>query len=131
MVDIQNIKHLTEDQRLIGDVVEDTAEHWNNVKEMFYQDTQYGHRPVDGHSKHGELDKLQKQQGTVNSELEEPSGKSQNQGEDDNCQLEEDGFDDVLAMELEQALAHNEDSEDDLAMDLEHALSDYEGDSEG
>lgn len=123
MVDIQNIKHLTEDQRLIGDVVEDTAEHWSNVKQLFYQDTQYGQR-------HGEPYNLRKH-ATVNSEMVEPSGHSHNQEDDDNCQAEGDGFDDDLAKELEEALAHNgEDSDDDLAMDLEQALSEYEGDSE-
>ncbi|KAL8149745.1 uncharacterized protein LOC141708917 [Apium graveolens] len=129
MVDIQNIKHLTEDQRLIGDVVEDTAEQWSNVKGLFYQDTQYGQRQVDS-SKYGDSYNLRKQP-AVNSELEEPSGHSHNQGDDDNYQLEEDGFDADLEMELEQALADSgEDSEDDLAMDLEQALSEYEGDSE-
>lgn len=129
MVDIQNIKHLTEDQRLIGDVVEDTAEQWSDVKGRFYQDTQYGQRQVDS----GEPYNLRKQQPTVNSESEGPSasGHSHNQGDDDNYQPEEDGFDADLEMELEEALAHNgEDSEDDLAMDLEQALSEYEGDSE-
>ncbi|KAK1400054.1 Small nuclear RNA activating complex (SNAPc), subunit SNAP43 [Heracleum sosnowskyi] len=130
MVDIQNIKHLTEDQRLIGDVVEDTANQWSNVKGLFYQETQYDQRRVDS-SKNGEPYNLRKQQPTVNSELEEPSGHSDNQGEGDNCQPEEDGFDDDLAMELEQALAQSEeDSEDDLAMDLEQDLSEYEGDSD-
>ncbi|KAL1816018.1 hypothetical protein ACET3Z_018592 [Daucus carota] len=131
MVDIQNIKHLTENQRLIGDVLEDTAEQWSNVKELFYQETQYGQRSVEGHFEYGAPYNLRQRQVTVHSELGETSGQSHTQGDNDNHQLEEDGFDDDLAKELEQALAYNgEDSEDDLAMDLEQALSDYEGDSE-
>ncbi|KAK1353747.1 hypothetical protein POM88_052112 [Heracleum sosnowskyi] len=55
---------------------------------------------------------------------------SPNEGDDDNYQVEEDGFDDDFAMELEQELAHNEgDSEDELVMELEQSLSDYEGDT--
>ncbi|KAK1353763.1 hypothetical protein POM88_052128 [Heracleum sosnowskyi] len=55
---------------------------------------------------------------------------SPNEGDDDNYQVEEDGFDDDFAMELEQELAHNDgDSEDELVMELEQTLSDYEGDS--
>ncbi|KAK1405013.1 hypothetical protein POM88_004618 [Heracleum sosnowskyi] len=95
-IDIHDIKHLTENHCLIGDVVGDTSEEWSN------QDTTY-------------------------SELDH----SPNQRDDDNCQLEEDGIDDDLAMELEQALTQNEgDSEDELVMELEQTLSDYEGDSE-
>lgn len=67
---------------------------------------------------------------------------SQHQEDDNNCQLQEDGTDDGLAMELEQALTHNGgdgedelavelDDEDELAMELEKTLSDYvEGGSE-
>lgn len=130
-VDIQNIHHLTENQRLIGDVVGGTAEQWSNVKELFYQETQYGHRPVDGQCKYGENENLRQQLGNENNELEGPSGHSQDQGDEDNCQPEEDSSDDDLTMELEQALAQNGgDSEDDLAMELEQELSDYEGDNE-
>ena len=39
MVDVENIKHITENQTLIGDVVEKTAEDWKAQKELFYQQT--------------------------------------------------------------------------------------------
>ncbi|GAA0176546.1 hypothetical protein LIER_29519 [Lithospermum erythrorhizon] len=39
LVDVENIKHIAEDKRLIGDFVEKTAEDWNAQKEMFYQRT--------------------------------------------------------------------------------------------
>nr|XP_009759988.1 PREDICTED: uncharacterized protein LOC104212432 isoform X2 [Nicotiana sylvestris]XP_009759989.1 PREDICTED: uncharacterized protein LOC104212432 isoform X2 [Nicotiana sylvestris]XP_009759990.1 PREDICTED: uncharacterized protein LOC104212432 isoform X2 [Nicotiana sylvestris]XP_009759991.1 PREDICTED: uncharacterized protein LOC104212432 isoform X2 [Nicotiana sylvestris]XP_009759992.1 PREDICTED: uncharacterized protein LOC104212432 isoform X2 [Nicotiana sylvestris]XP_009759993.1 PREDICTED: unch len=44
MVDVENIKHITEKQTLIGDVVEKTAEDWKAQKELFYQ--QIGYQPV-------------------------------------------------------------------------------------
>lgn len=39
MVDVENIKHITENQTLIGDVVGKTAEDWKTQKELFYQQT--------------------------------------------------------------------------------------------
>lgn len=126
-IDFHDIKHLTENRRLIGDVVGDTSEEWSNVKELFSQHTRYGQRPVDEHCKYRESGNLRQHQDTICSELDH----SPNQRDDDNCQLEEDDIDDDLAMELEQALAHNEGgSEDELVMELEQTLSDYEGDSE-
>ncbi|KAK1353745.1 Small nuclear RNA activating complex (SNAPc), subunit SNAP43 [Heracleum sosnowskyi] len=126
-LDIQDIEHLTENHRLIGDVVGDTSEEWSHVKELFYQNTRYGQRPVDGHCEDGESCNLGQQQDTIHSELDH----SPNERDDDNYQLEEDGIDDDFAMELEQELAHNEgDSEDELVMELEQTLSDYGGDSE-
>ncbi|KAI3895291.1 hypothetical protein MKW92_010407 [Papaver armeniacum] len=38
-VDTGNIKHLTENKKLIGDVVERMAESWNPQKEVFYEQT--------------------------------------------------------------------------------------------
>ncbi|XP_009617488.1 uncharacterized protein LOC107773028 [Nicotiana tabacum] len=46
MVDVENIKHITENQTLIGDVVEKTAEDWKAQKEIFYQQTGIGFQPV-------------------------------------------------------------------------------------
>lgn len=39
MVDVENIKHIAENQRLIGNVVEQTAADWNSQKETLYQQT--------------------------------------------------------------------------------------------
>ncbi|XP_019230580.1 PREDICTED: uncharacterized protein LOC109211498 isoform X1 [Nicotiana attenuata] len=46
MVDVENIKHITENQTLIGDVVEKTAEDWKAQKELFYQQTGVRYQPV-------------------------------------------------------------------------------------
>ena len=39
VVDVQNIRHIAENQRLIGNVVEKTVEDWNLQRELFYQQT--------------------------------------------------------------------------------------------
>lgn len=39
VVDIQNIKHISDDGEVIGDVVEKITENWNTQKEVFYQQT--------------------------------------------------------------------------------------------
>ncbi|KAF5934928.1 hypothetical protein HYC85_026057 [Camellia sinensis] len=39
LVDVQNIKHIAENKKLIGEMVEKTAQDWNTQKESFYQQT--------------------------------------------------------------------------------------------
>ncbi|KAI8005362.1 hypothetical protein LOK49_LG08G00741 [Camellia lanceoleosa] len=39
LVDVQNIKHIAENKKLIGEVMEKTAQDWNTQKESFYQQT--------------------------------------------------------------------------------------------
>lgn len=46
MVDVENIKHITENQTLIGDVVGKTADDWKAQKESFYQKTGIPREPV-------------------------------------------------------------------------------------
>lgn len=64
--DVQNIKHLTGNQSLIGDLVEKTAEEWNNRKDIFYQQTGYGQRPSEELCEHGEDENFGQQQGNEN-----------------------------------------------------------------
>ncbi|KAM3290010.1 hypothetical protein P3S67_018299 [Capsicum chacoense] len=45
-VDIENIKHITQNQTLIGDLVGKTADDWKAQKELFYQKTGIRHQPV-------------------------------------------------------------------------------------
>lgn len=103
IVDVQNIKHLTGNQSLIGDVVEKTAEEWNNRKDIFYQQTGYGQRPSEELCEHGEDENFRQQQGNGNIELEEHYGYSHEQRDDGNREEEED--DDDLVLELEQVLS--------------------------
>lgn len=46
MVDVDNIKHIAETQRLIGDVVEKTAADWTSQKELLYQQTGFSRLAV-------------------------------------------------------------------------------------
>ncbi|KAJ4952806.1 hypothetical protein NE237_029638 [Protea cynaroides] len=43
LVDIQNIKHIAENNKLIGDEVKKIAKDWNVQKDMFYQQTRLNH----------------------------------------------------------------------------------------
>ncbi|XP_043714178.1 uncharacterized protein LOC122662574 [Telopea speciosissima] len=43
LVDIQNIKHIVENNKLFGDVVDKIAKDWSVQKEMFYQQTGLNH----------------------------------------------------------------------------------------
>ncbi|KAL3535896.1 hypothetical protein ACH5RR_004357 [Cinchona calisaya] len=56
VIDVQNIKHSTENKQLIGDVVEKTAEDWNTEKGLFYQQTGVGEQEPNGHSKRQKYD---------------------------------------------------------------------------
>ncbi|XP_060172039.1 uncharacterized protein LOC132603138 isoform X2 [Lycium barbarum] len=46
MVDVESIKHITENRTLIGDVFEKTADDWKAQKELFYQQTGIHPQPV-------------------------------------------------------------------------------------
>ncbi|XP_011078383.1 uncharacterized protein LOC105162126 isoform X1 [Sesamum indicum] len=46
VIDVQNVKHITENKRLIGEMVEKTAADWNSQKELFYEQTGFGHLSV-------------------------------------------------------------------------------------
>jgi len=42
ILDVQNIKHISEDKELIGDVVEKIADDWHVQKQTFYKQTGLG-----------------------------------------------------------------------------------------
>ncbi|KAJ7978968.1 Small nuclear RNA activating complex (SNAPc), subunit SNAP43 [Quillaja saponaria] len=46
VVDIQNIKHLSEDKKLVGDLVEKISKDWNVQKDNFYQQTGFGQQQL-------------------------------------------------------------------------------------
>ncbi|KAL7093469.1 hypothetical protein ACP275_11G042500 [Erythranthe tilingii] len=43
VIDVENIKHIAENRRLIGDTMEKTAADWNSQKELFYEQTGFSH----------------------------------------------------------------------------------------
>lgn len=88
MIDVQNIKHNTENKQLIGDVVEKTAEEWNIEKGLFYQQTGIGHLPseeqeANGHNKRQKCNDNFVQDEQENHMLEEAYGNLKEQGDND------------------------------------------------
>ena len=47
VLDVTNIKHLSEDKELIGDVVKKITDDWNEQKENFYKQTGCGEDEMD------------------------------------------------------------------------------------
>lgn len=45
MVDTQDIKHISEDKKLIGDTVEKISDDWNVQKDIFYRQTGFSQQP--------------------------------------------------------------------------------------
>lgn len=45
MVDTQDIKHISEDKKLIGDTVEKISDDWNVQKDIFYRQTGFNQQP--------------------------------------------------------------------------------------
>ncbi|KAI3929690.1 hypothetical protein MKX01_025858 [Papaver californicum] len=65
-VDIENIKHITENKKLIGDVVEKMAECWNAQKVVFCEQTGINRTGNEGEKQvmlQGELDKCFNEEG--------------------------------------------------------------------
>ncbi|KAG8367437.1 hypothetical protein BUALT_Bualt16G0072100 [Buddleja alternifolia] len=45
-INVENVKHIAEKRRLIGEIVGKSAADWNEQKEMFYEKTGFGHPPT-------------------------------------------------------------------------------------
>lgn len=45
VVDVQDIKHISEDKKLIGDAMEKIAHEWNAQRDIFYQQTGFSQHP--------------------------------------------------------------------------------------
>lgn len=100
VVDVQNIKHIAENKRLIGEVVEETVEDWSTQKELFYKQT-----GIKEPSQHFH----QLQEGNDNLELVEANHNFGNEGENNTREYGEEenseGLeDDDFGVELEQEL---------------------------
>lgn len=100
VVDVQNIKHIAENKRLIGDVVGETAEDWNVQKELFYTKTGLGQRPSEIVYQQNSNENLELVEVNQNFRKEDEEY-SQEQGAIENYEgLENDDF----CLELEQEL---------------------------
>ncbi|KAK4391608.1 hypothetical protein Sango_1938600 [Sesamum angolense] len=76
VIDVQNVKHITENKRLIGEMVEKTAADWNSQKELFYEQTGFAHLSVAAPP--------QQQSSNENSKRKEPCENLERQQDNDN-----------------------------------------------
>ncbi|KAL6974138.1 hypothetical protein U1Q18_028322 [Sarracenia purpurea var. burkii] len=92
-VDVQNIQHIAENKRLIGEVVEKTAQDWNVQKDLFYQRTGLNQRPGEPQ----DIGKFERQKDDEHFEQD-----------DDIENLEEPADDETFGKELEQQILFGE-----------------------
>ncbi|KAL7189780.1 hypothetical protein ACSBR1_039420 [Camellia fascicularis] len=90
VVDVQNIKHIAENKKLIGEMVEKTAQDWNTQKESFYQQTGLNQAAGEGPQLSKDKENFEQQEDDVNFEQEgnehfgqEKDGENIEQPEDD------------------------------------------------
>ncbi|KAL0333956.1 UNVERIFIED_CONTAM: hypothetical protein Sangu_1551800 [Sesamum angustifolium] len=76
VIDVQNVKHITENKRLFGEMVEKTAADWNSQKELFYEQTGFDHLSVAAPP--------QQQSSNENSKQKEPCENLERQQDNDN-----------------------------------------------
>ncbi|KAL0427122.1 UNVERIFIED_CONTAM: hypothetical protein Slati_2887000 [Sesamum latifolium] len=76
VIDVQNVKHITENKRLIREMVEKTAADWNSQKELFYEQTGFGHLSV--------AVPPQQQSSNENTKPKEPCDNLERQQDNDN-----------------------------------------------
>ncbi|CAL5339446.1 unnamed protein product [Camellia sinensis] len=98
VMDVQNIKHITETKRLIGDVVEKTVQDWNVQKELFCQQTGLDHRDDQGPQQPQDNENFGQRKDDVNFEQEGDEHFEQ-QDDDENFEPKDD---EKFAEELEQ-----------------------------
>ncbi|CAK9159999.1 unnamed protein product [Ilex paraguariensis] len=100
VVDVQNIKHVTDNKRLIGDVVEKTAEDWNAQKELFYQQIKYGQRPAEEPPKQGENENFEGQEREANQNFKEQGSNEKFEEQDDDGSFGKELEDELLSQLL-------------------------------
>ena len=55
VVDVQNVKHISDDKELMGDTVEKIVEKWNVQREVFYQQSRMNQQPAESERKQLQL----------------------------------------------------------------------------
>ncbi|KAL3331901.1 hypothetical protein AABB24_032496 [Solanum stoloniferum] len=110
IVDIESIKHIAENQTLIGDVVRKTADDWKAQKELFYQKTGILHQPVkDSVDAVGEEhDKSQQEGAEKHDKSQQEVAEEQDKSQQEVAEEQDDNED--FSKELEEVLlsAQNE-----------------------
>ncbi|THG05393.1 hypothetical protein TEA_022151 [Camellia sinensis var. sinensis] len=104
LVDVQNIKHIAENKKLIGEMVEKTAQDWNTQKESFYQQTGLNQAAGEGPQLSKDKENFE-QQDDVNFEQEDNEHFGQ---EKDGENIEQPEDDEKFGDELEQQMLYGE-----------------------
>ncbi|PIM99841.1 hypothetical protein CDL12_27658 [Handroanthus impetiginosus] len=102
VIDVGNIKHIAENKRLIGDIVEKKAADWNVQKELFYEQTGSSRLPVAVPPRQEENNYTNKKSSNKNKKRKEPCDNYERQ--EDNENLDEQEEDDNFGKELEDVL---------------------------
>ncbi|RAL53291.1 hypothetical protein DM860_006963 [Cuscuta australis] len=95
-VDVENIKHIAERTRSVGDALEQSAADWNVQKEAFYQQTGYRHQPTSETPPHQE-EQIQ----AYNKDVEEEDELQEDNDADFTKELEDALFSEQLMIEDE------------------------------
>ncbi|KAI3446888.1 hypothetical protein Pfo_003553 [Paulownia fortunei] len=113
VIDVLNIKHIAENKRLIGDMVEKTAADWNSQKELFYEQTGFGRLPVAVPPHEEENEYVQRQSSNKNMKRKEPCDNLEKLESNENFEQEDhDNFGKELEVLLFQPLeCDNEEAE--------------------
>ncbi|CAL5360827.1 unnamed protein product [Camellia sinensis] len=104
LVDVQNIKHIAENKKLIGEMVEKTAQDWNTQKESFYQQTGLNQAAGEGPQLSKDKENFE-QQDDVNFEQEDNEHFGQ---EKDGENIEQPEDDEKFGDELERQMLYGE-----------------------
>ncbi|KAL2500683.1 Small nuclear RNA activating complex (SNAPc) [Forsythia ovata] len=117
-IDVQNVKHIAENKRSIGDTVEKIAVDWNFQKESFYQQTGFGYRPAAEPPQNNEIEFFEQQhsnkkinQNEVFESIESQKGNTKFEGREHN---------DDFGKELEVLLSQPFESDNEETEDNEH-----------
>lgn len=105
IVDVESIKHIAENQTLIGDVVGKTADDWKVQKELFYQKTGILHQPVKKDSVDvvgGEHDKSQQKVAEEHDKSQQEVAEEQDKSQQEVAEEQDDNED--FSKELEEVL---------------------------
>lgn len=105
VVDVQNIKHIAENKKLIGETVEKTAQDWNTQKESFYQQTGLNQAAGEGPQLSKDKENFEQQEDDVNFEQE---GNEHFGQEKDGENIEQPEDDEKFGDELEQQMLSGE-----------------------
>ena len=107
VVDVQNIKHITEKKRLIREVVEQITRDWNDQKESFYQQTGLDQCAEKGLQQPQDNNNAEQPKDDANFNHED-NDHFENQEYNENLEQPEDDDDEIFGEELERHMLSDE-----------------------